>query len=265
MLKPDLPTRVAYVAFAGTGEPVLSVAGKLGLPASTAPRGAVLICHGSDGVDGRGAFHAEALNAAGVATLEIDMWAARGSGRGAAARPSSPLDTLGDAFGALAFLAAQPEIDAARIGVMGFSWGGVVTLVSSRRRHVERFSQGGLRFAAHAAFYPVCWAYEHVPALSLEGRTGSPILIQTGEADTYDAPDSGARLVEHLRAVGEGEVTGYAYANATHGFDRDLPAQVINDPFSHQGKGGPVTMTFHPEAAALARARCLAFFLSNLS
>ena len=81
--------RVSYVAYRTDAE--LTVAGKLVTvqpdDGGVTERGpAVLICHGSDGVDGRGEFHAAALNAAGIATLEIDMWAARGTGRGAASR-----------------------------------------------------------------------------------------------------------------------------------------------------------------------------------
>ncbi|MDR3507985.1 MAG: hypothetical protein P4L64_08830, partial [Caulobacteraceae bacterium] len=103
----------SYVAFSSLADPPLTVAGKLAVPegAGAGETPAVLICHGSNGVDGRGEFHAAALNAAGIATLEIDMWAARGTGRGATARPRSPLETLPDAFGGLRCLAAQPEID----------------------------------------------------------------------------------------------------------------------------------------------------------
>src|SRR3954469_7997661 len=115
-----MAVRTSYVAFQTAAEPPLTVAGKLNTLADAGRTPAVVICHGSDGVDGRGEFHAAALNAAGVATLEIDMWAARGAARGAAARPRSPVETLPDAFAAKAFLAAQPEVDPARIGVMGF-------------------------------------------------------------------------------------------------------------------------------------------------
>ncbi|HEX4199188.1 MAG TPA: hypothetical protein VHZ26_17260, partial [Caulobacteraceae bacterium] len=104
--------RTSYVAFATAADPPLSVAGKLATPQDGGPAPGVLICHGSDGVDGRGEFHAEALNAAGIATFEIDMWAARGVGRGAASRPRSVPETLPDAFAAAACMARQPEIDA---------------------------------------------------------------------------------------------------------------------------------------------------------
>lgn len=256
--------RTAYVAFETGAAPALSVAGLLQMPPGDGARPAVVICHGSDGVDGRGAFHAGALHEAGIATLEIDMWAARGSARGAAARPGSPIDTLPDAFAALAFLGAQPEINPARIGVMGFSWGGVVTLLCATRRHAASLGGDAPLFAAHAALYPVCWAYERVPALALTDLTGAPILIQTGDADAYDAPDAGERLVASLRAANGDQVRGVTHAGATHGFDRDLPAQTIVDPYAHQGAGGEVPMAFHPAAAAAARAEVAGFFLRAL-
>lgn len=258
--------RMAYVCFQTPAAPPLTVAGKLCLPTNAGPPlAAVVICHGSDGVDGRGEFHAGALQAAGIATLEIDMWSARGTARGAAARPGTPADTVADAYGALAFLAVQPEIDPARIGIMGFSWGGVVTLLAATRRQAEAAGAKGLSFAAHAAFYPVCWAYGAVPALSLAGRTGAPILIQTGEDDTYDTPGAGARLAALLGSDGgAGEVDYRCYEGAGHGFDRDLPTQVINDPFAHEGRGGPVTMSFHRQAATAARAEAVRFFVRTL-
>ena len=64
--------RTAYVSFSTNGERPLQVAGKLMIPASNEKVPAVLLCHGSDGVDGRGEFHAAALTAAGIATLEVD-------------------------------------------------------------------------------------------------------------------------------------------------------------------------------------------------
>jgi len=55
---------------------VESVKGRLQWPQKSAARvPAVLILHGSGGVDGRGEFHAQALRSAGFATLEIVMFA----------------------------------------------------------------------------------------------------------------------------------------------------------------------------------------------
>jgi dienelactone hydrolase len=252
--------RTSYAAFATAAAPPLTVAGKLSTPAQGDPAPGVLICHGSDGVDGRGAFHAEALNAAGIATFEIDMWAARGVGRGAAARPRSVPETLPDAFAAAAFMARQPEIDAARIGILGFSWGGVVSLLTATRRWRDDLGAAAPPLVAHAAMYPVCWSYGTVPGFSLDALTGEAILIQAGDADAYDGPDGLDQLLARLPPASRALVRGITHKGAGHAFDRQGETKEINDPFAHKGKGGPVTMAFNAEAAAAAREMNVAFF-----
>ncbi|MGH6993192.1 MAG: dienelactone hydrolase family protein [Caulobacteraceae bacterium] len=252
----------AYVAFEVPTEPPVIEAGRLLLPnIGGGPGPAVVICHGSGGIDGRGAFHSARLNEAGIATLEIDLWAARGTARGPAARPASPLLTLPDAYAARRYLASQPEIDADRIGVLGFSWGGVMSLLAARAP-----ASPDSVFAAHAALYPVCWAYQGVPDLALDRLTGKPILILTGETDAYDRPGAGAALARFLRTRPGGElVRQVEYAGAGHGFDRGgRPAQIIFDPFAHQGQGGEVLMAFHAEAASAAREEVARFFAEAL-
>ena len=95
---------------------------------------AVLILHGSGGVDSRGDYYQDALNAANIATLQIDMWEARGV-VGLGQRPALPILTHPDAFSALAFLSQQPNIAPARIGVLGFSWGGVMALATAEKQY----------------------------------------------------------------------------------------------------------------------------------
>lgn len=255
--------RTSFVSFSTIAD--LRVAGLLRTPREPGPPvSAVLICHGSDGVDGRGEYYAGALNAAGLATLEIDMWAARGTARGAAGRPRSPMETLSDAFSGLKFLGEQPEIDPARIGILGFSWGGVVTLLSATKGRADPLRGNLPGFKAHAAHYPVCYAYAADPRMALTDLTGAPILIQTGDADTYDHPDAGAKLTAALAAQGTADVRNITYSGATHGFDRDLPAQTINDPFAHNGAGGPVLMAFNKSAAEAARSEVVSFFKARL-
>ena len=260
-----VPFRTSYAAFTSEADPPLAIAGKLSTPLEGAPGPAVLICHGSDGIDPRGSFHAAALNAAGIATFEIDMWAARGVQRGALARPRSVPETLPDAFAALAFMARQPEIDPGRLGILGFSWGGVVSLLTSTPRWRDQLGGAAPPIRAHAALYPVCWAYETVPGLSLAELTGAPILIQAGDADAYDDPDGLAQLLARLPASSRAVIRGVTHPGAGHGFDRDAPSRTIVDPFAHKGAGGPVLMAFHPEAAAAAREANVAFFQESLA
>ncbi len=70
-----LVTRVSYRSL----DPIkpLTVPAELRMPPGPA-RPAVVIVHGSSGIDSRGVSYAKELNAAGIATLEIDMWGARG-------------------------------------------------------------------------------------------------------------------------------------------------------------------------------------------
>jgi dienelactone hydrolase len=235
----DLPV-ISYVSFQSL-DPVhrLSVSGQLRVPtANSAERlPAVLIVHGSAGVDSRGRFYAEALNKAGIATLEVDMWAARGWLGGITGRPRGVPETLPDAYGALKFLSGQPRIDPDRIGILGFSWGGVVAMLTATRPYTDLYTDGSLKFAAHVAHYPVCWLYNRVPEYGFNSFTGSPVLIQAGELDAYDQPDTCRNLVQALPPSDRTFISVKMYPDATHAWDRLQPAMTVTDPFSHLGRG----------------------------
>lgn len=77
----SVPT-ISYVSFQSPnllppGDP-LTISGQLRIPIAQEPIPAVVVLHGSAGLDSRGKLYTEALNDVGIATLEIDMWAARG-------------------------------------------------------------------------------------------------------------------------------------------------------------------------------------------
>lgn len=258
----------------------LKVKGKLTLPVEwqrgfcsrhKRPVPAVVILHGSGGVDFRGNFYAEALNEAGFATLEIDMWEARGIDS-PAKRPPHPAYTYPDAFAALAFLSAYPGIDAARTGVLGFSWGGVMSVASATQGVVAQFGAGVLRFKAHAAHYPVCYAYNnpYIPNSQFGSHagnplTGAPILIQIGEEDDYDMGSGPCvALKASLVASEQSLVRVVAYEGATHAWDRLLIPTEEEDPFGHLGAGGTVRLVPDVDAAYQARDRVVRFFRRQL-
>ena len=255
-----------YVSFPALGSPTpLQVAGVLSLPTGASGRvPAVVIAHGSGGVDSRGAFHARALNEAGIATLEIDMWAARGLSGGSEGRPQAVSETMPDAWGALKFLSAHPAIDGAHVGLMGFSWGGVMSMLTATRQAAAG-AEPGQRFAAHAPLYPVCWAYNHVPGYAFGDLTGAPVFIQAGTADVYDAPDSCQSLLDSLAPSDRASVSLRLYEGATHGWDRLEPALQVTDPYAHLGQGGAVDIVPSPESARASRRAVVDFFLRALS
>ncbi len=242
---------------------------------------AVLILHGSSGVDARGDFYEAALNKAGIATLQIDMWQARGySAPGQ--RPAAIYLTYPDAFSALAFLSQQPNIDAARIGVLGFSWGGLVSMGAAERLYSSTYGNG-LTFKAHVAHYPVCYAWNDNALFAKLGLTpaqfgvqwinltGAPVLIEVGTKDGYDNGSGPCTaLAASVNPSNGGVVRVNAYPGATHAWDRLMVPIVVNDPFADQGSyfstGVVPAVQFSPDVdqAFQSRARVVRFFERNL-
>lgn len=231
----------------------LTLKGKLSLPGGGKHGGcghgwrgklpAVVILHGSAGVDSRGDFYEEALDAAGIATLQIDMWEARGV-TGIANRPAAPILTYPDAFSALAFLANHPRIASGRIGVLGFSWGGVVSLASAEQLYATMFGRG-LTFKAHVANYPVCYGANNtsIPVLQPPAQkgtqflhpTGAPVLTQIGSNDDYDNGAAHCRALARLADPGGTVIRVIEYPGAYHAWDRLMVPVTALDPLADEG------------------------------
>jgi dienelactone hydrolase len=179
---------------------------------------AMVLVHGFDGVsEAREGFWARALAAAGVATLVIESFSARGVGSSLADQSSvSTAQGVRDAYAALGFLASQKDVDPARIGIMGMSRGGSVAL-----RAVDRRKQGGgPGFAAAVALYPGCVAQYRNP------QPRAPVLVLIGERDDYTMIKACADYLSRMRAAG-GAAELRVYPGARHGFDGDSPAVFI--------------------------------------
>ncbi len=234
------------------------------LAQSPALRPAIVIVHGSAGVDSRAETYTHALNRASFATLEIDLWAARGV-NSPLERPKHVVETLPDAFAALAFLSARRGIDPTRIAIMGFSWGGIVSMLSATERAVKTFAKEGQSFAAHAPFYPSCWVYNRLPGFDFAELTGAPVFIQTGADDLYDDPDTCERLVASLPERAKAHVRFVTYPGATHAWDRKEPDITPNDPFAHKGKGGEVPFRYNAEVTRQSTEAVVEFFSKTLN
>ena len=153
-------------------------------------------------------------------------------------------------YGALKYLASRPEIDRGRIGVMGFSWGGGLSLTAASASTTQLFTDGQVRFAAHAPFYPVCWSHFRMtsdPKASGYGRyktlTGAPVLVFAGGEDDYDEPDTCEKFIASLSETARSHVSLKYYPKAMHGWDIQEKARVFYESSAALGKGGKVRMT----------------------
>jgi dienelactone hydrolase len=126
--------------------------------------------------------YAAELRKAGYATLTYDSFAARGT-TGVALSRSGPgfwPTAVADACAALRLLAGHPKIDAGRIAIVGFSYGGEVAHLAAFEQLRAALNPGPERFAAHVAFYPA----GVFGAIAERGAyTGAPILMLLGEKD----------------------------------------------------------------------------------
>jgi dienelactone hydrolase len=253
-----------YVSFPSLHDTPLAIGARLRLPrAASHKHPAILILHGSAGPSLREGGYADVLNEAGFVTLEPDQWAARGLRGGADGRPKTVLETLPDVFGARAFLAAHPAVDARRIGLLGFSFGGVATMLAATRAQADKYDG---EFAALMPVYPVCWAYNNAPGFEFRDLTDAPIHLVTGALDQYDNdPEAGPSLVASLPAADRSRVRTTVIPQAHHGFDMPGVDMEVQDPFGNRGKGGPLTMRYYADAATQSHRLAVEFFTRALA
>lgn len=129
---PPFPYRAEEVTFDNAGAPGVRLAGTLTLPQGNGPFPAALLISGSGPQDrdetvfGHKPFAvwADALTRRGIAVLRYDDRGTAGSTGEFAAATSADFAT--DADAAFAYLAARPEIDGGRIGLIGHSEGGTI-------------------------------------------------------------------------------------------------------------------------------------------
>ena len=241
------------------------VVGKLHVPEAKGERlPAVMIVNSAPGFDGRSAFYAEALSRAGIAALELDFMQGRG-------QPASPRQHMAHVFETLLYLASDPRIDATRIGIMGFSWGGFVALLTSSAEITHKHTGDRLRFAAHLGVYPICWMHERIllgndkfnPPSVYRQLTGRPVHILAGARDDYDEPDSCDKFLAALPAEARRHVSLTMYPDATFGWD----SRVGSDSWhagGRKGKGGVIHIVADEDIAKQSREFAVGYFMRNL-
>jgi len=191
--------------------------GVLVLPKGKPPFPAVILLHGCGGVTLNMDVWAARLKAWGYAALILDSFAPRGIDVvcGQIGR-FPPRQRARDAFTAAAYLRARPEIDPARIGLIGFSHGGSTALAASVERRVAFF--GAEPFKAVVAYYPYC------PEVAPQLASDVQILIGSDD-DWTPAPRCADWLPRYADAALHKPLLKI-YPGALHVFDANSPARL---------------------------------------
>lgn len=215
------PFTLTDVGAGPESDPPTEAVGVLFLPeraSAAAPVPAVVMLHGASGaMSAREHVYGRQLAAMGVAALAVDTFGARPElGGGFIDRVMNITESmfLADAYAALRFLADRPDIDAGRIVLVGFSYGGMAATYAAYEQIAALFGQGRAeRFAGHVAFYAPC-----IAEFEDNRATGAPLLMLYGARDAIIDPERCAEVAAELEAGGA-RVETVVYEDAVHQWD----------------------------------------------
>lgn len=215
----------------GDKTPDIKAKGTLYLPAGATPEKkapAMVILHGSGGEwSGRGAGHARFLAENGIGAFVVDTFTGRGLKRDdnyiqRLVRANFP-DQLSDAYAALELLKNHSRVDNRRIGVMGYSLGGISTLLAAYDGVAGHLAISGTRFALHIPFYAPCIVRPE------NGRTtGAPVVGLWGSLDEA-TPRPACEALASLLEQGGSPVESVWYPHAAHGWNGKTPMKFYKE------------------------------------
>jgi dienelactone hydrolase len=128
---------------------------------------------------------------------------------------------VADAYAALGYLATRPDIDAHRVVLAGFSYGGMATEYAMYAQLADALAPNGLRFVGHVAYYAPC-----IARFADSRTTGAPLLMLYGADDELIQPDRCELVANDLRQGGS-RVDIIAYPGAVHQWDGGMQRRLI--------------------------------------
>lgn len=195
---------------------------------SGSPVPAVVLVHGSGGISpGREMEAGQALADAGIAAFVIDYYSPRGVNAKtdymAKVLAVTEFDAVADAYGALRILSTHPALDASRMGVMGFSYGGMAVRLAMDERVRKALLPEHPGFAAFADAYGPCFQDWGTTSVN-----GAPLLTQRGTEDRSNDLAACAEREADLAALGVA-VDARIYEGAGHAWEAETPRQLFED------------------------------------
>jgi dienelactone hydrolase len=195
------------------GGPNSSAPLQLYLPPGNGPFPAVLVMHGCGGILDNHRTWASRLVGWGYAAVIVDSFGPRNQRRICDSLGLIPVEARGlDAHNAAIYLRTLPNIQADRIGIVGFSHGGGSTLWAAFDERIPR-DQGGRPFQAAVAYYPWCSAGTNPLPYATD------VLILIGKDDSWTPADRCLNSVA-VRANQARPPAIKVYPGAVHDFDR---------------------------------------------
>ena len=189
-------------------------------PSGDGPFPAIVILPGCVGLSAHTLDWAKRVVARGYVAFVVDPVTQRPPPVCVPNSPSNHYRGTKDAFQALAHLQRFPFVDQEHVGLLGFSWGAMVGLLTSSQTFAELFSPSR-RFAAAVGFYPLC----HVEPM--QGRSAvdfvrpdhdRPMLVLLGGQDLEAPPEDCVSLLKAAAEKGQ-PVQWRVYDGATHCWD----------------------------------------------
>lgn len=213
-------------------EPTMGM-GKLLLPRSAAGNqrvpAMVILPGGAGAIPGREYDTAEAMVGQGIAVLVIDYFKPRGISNempyAVKIMGASEFDAVADAYSALNALNQHPAIDGKRIGVLGFSKGGIAARMSMDERIRAKLAPQVAPFHLHVDFYGPCYA-----ELPTRKTTGAPLLSFRAGDDASNDLVACAHQEASLRQAGS-PVSTVIYAKAGHDWESNRPRELVQRPY----------------------------------
>ena len=224
-----------------------------GIATLTLPKGAsadspvpaVVIIHGSGGIKtGREDRYATLFAENGIASFVIDYYAPRGVQDDTIYQMktmiATEVDVISDAYSALNVLGTHPAIDATRIGVTGYSYGGMATRYVMDDRIKNIMAPDVPAFALHMDIYGPCHQ-----TTGHSGTTGAPYLAIHGDNDNSVDPALCQEVYKDLEAAGT-SVESHVMPGAGHAWENATPRAIFEEGSYVRG----CKFTWDPETGA---------------